>query len=180
MASNTNLFGCCSGDKSGIIREYQLILAKLLVEDVEFFYEIKPGLDINEDFLGEAGLRMIVGTLVDMRARYDSEVTYDSLEIEVLRKVGNKWDVEEVKEYIKALRDMELSDSSREMCKEQFNYWKQFVIMAKIANITIDMVKEPWFVSDGKLKRMIEQVRDFASELSPESLLSTGYSSEWI
>ena len=164
MTANTNLFGCCSGDKNGIIREYQRILAKVLIEDREFYDEMLPGLDINETFIGEMPLKTIVGNLIDMRARYDAEVNYDALEAEVLRRTTNGFDRDELTETFEVLRK-EVPAERLDMCKEQFLYWKQFVVLAKIGNACVDMLREPWFMSDAKLSRMIEDVQGLAETL---------------
>ena len=165
VTSNTSLFGCCSDTRNNIIREYQRILVKLMIEEPEFYHSIKDGLDINSSFVNESSLRMIVGTLVDMKAKYDSDVSYDSLEIEVLRKMTNEWDIEEATETFRVLKSMELTENQRAMCKEQFEYWKQFVILAKIANATVDMMREPWFQTDGKINKMIEDVKTLSGQL---------------
>lgn len=164
MTANTNLFGCCSGDKNGIIREYQRILAKVLIEDREFYDEMLPGLDINETFIGEMPLKTIVGNLIDMRTRYDAEVNYDALEAEVLRRTTNGFDRDELTETFEVLRK-EVPAERLDMCKEQFLYWKQFVVLAKIGNACVDMLREPWFMSDAKLSRMIEEVQGLAGSL---------------
>lgn len=164
MTANTNLFGCCCGDKNGIIREYQRILAKVLIEDREFYDEMLPGLDINETFIGEMPLKTIVGNLIDMRARYDAEVNYDALEAEVLRRTTNGFDRDELTETFEVLRK-EVPAERLDMCKEQFLYWKQFVVLAKIGNACVDMLREPWFMSDAKLSRMIEDVKVLAETL---------------
>lgn len=172
MTSNTNLFGCCSGEKNSIIREYQRILAKVLIEDREFYDEMLPGLDINESFIGELALKTIVGNLIDMRDRYDAEVDYDALEVEVSRRVSSEYDREEITETFKVLRQ-DIPAERLEMCKEQFLYWKQFVVLAKIGNACVDMLREPWFMSDAKLKKMIEEVLDLAFELQESRTYDT-------
>lgn len=164
MNNNTNLFGCCSGEKNDIIMEYQRILTKALVEDREFFDEMLPGLDINETFFGQRTLKTIVGTLIDMSARYDSEVTYEALQIEVMRKLHNDYDLEEAEETFKVLME-DIQVERLQMCKEQFLYWKQFVILARIGNACVDMLKEPWFMSDSKLNKMIDEVQDLAGRM---------------
>lgn len=166
MSNNTNLFGCCSGERNGIIREYQRILAKALIEDRDFYDEVLPGLDINETFFGEPATKTIVGNLIDMRARYESEVTYEALEMEVLRRVSNDYDREEITELFGILK-RDIPAERLEMCKEQFLYWRQFVMLAKIGNACVDMLREPWFVGDAKLNKMIGEVRDLAGRLSP-------------
>ena len=180
--SNTNLFGCCTGSNSTIIREYQLILAKILIEEPEFYHTIKDGLDVNSTFVNESTLRIIVGTLIDMRSKYSSEVFYDALEIESLRKLGNKWEVDEVTETLKVLKSMELTDNQRAMCKEQFEYWKQFVILAKIANATADMLREPWFQTDGKINKMIEEIKGLSGHLARIDNMETParFKGEWF
>lgn len=177
MTSNTNLFGCCSGEKNNIIREYQFILAKALIEDREFFDDMLPGLDINEDFIGELTLRTIIGNLIDMRARYDSEVTHDALEMEVRRRVHGDWENEEITETFKRLRE-DVPQENLELCKEQFSYWKQFTTLARIANATTDMLREPWFVTDSKINRIIEEVQGLAGQLS-QVTISCKKSNDW-
>ena len=161
MTNNTNLFGCCTGEKNQIIREYQRILAKVLIEDREFYDEMLPGLDINETFIGELPLKTIVG---DMRARYDAEVNYDALEAEVLRRTTNGFDKEELTETFEVLRK-DIPAERLDICKEQFLYWKQFVILAKIGNACVDMLREPWFMNGTKLNKMIEEVQDLAGRM---------------
>lgn len=165
MTNNTNLFGCCSGEKNHIIMEYQRILAKVLIEDREFFDEMLPGLDINETFFGQMPLKTIVGNLIDMRARYDAEVNYDALEAEVLRRTTNGFDRDELTETFEVLRK-EVPAERLDMCKEQFLYWKQFVVLARIGNACVDMLREPWFMSDSKLNKMIDEVQDLAGRLN--------------
>lgn len=165
MTSNTNLFGCCSGDKNSIIREYQRILAKVLIEDRDFYDEMLPGLDINETFFGQLPLKTIVGNLIDMRDRYDAEVNYEALEAEVLRRVSSEYDREEITETFKVLKK-DVPVERLEMCKEQFLYWKQFVVLAKIGNACVDMLREPWFMNDSKLNKMIGEVQDLAERLN--------------
>lgn len=165
MSNNTNLFGCCSGEKNHIISEYQYILAKVLIEDREFFDEMLPGLDINETFFGQLPLKTIVGNLIDMRAKYENEITYDALEIEVFRRVSSNYEREELIETFEALRK-EVPAERLDMCKEQFLYWKQFVILARIGNACVDMLREPWFMSDARLNKMIDEVQDLAGRLN--------------
>ena len=178
MSNNTNLFGCCSGEKNRIISEYQYILAKVLIEDREFFDEMLPGLDINETFLGAMPLKTIVGTLIDMRSRYNNEVTYDALEIEVVRKTHNDYVLEEVKETFKKLRE-DVPVEKLEMCKEQFNYWKQFIILARIGNACVDMLKEPWFMSDARLNKMIGEVQYLAGQMQQVTGSTVSKSNDW-
>lgn len=165
MESNTNLFGCCSGEKNSIIREYQRILAKVLIEDSEFFDEILPGLDINESFFGDYPLKAIVGTLIDMKSRYNSIISYDALEAEILRRTSNEYDREEIAKTLEVLKE-NVPVERLEMCKEQFKYWKQFVILAKIGNACVDMLREPWSMRGAKLNKMIEEVKDLAGQLN--------------
>ena len=179
MDKNTNLFGCCTGDRNHIILEYQYILAKALIEDREFFDEMLPGLDINETFLGVESLRTIVGNLVDMRARYETEVNYDALEAEVVRRTHLDYAVEEAEQTFKKLKE-DVPAERMQMCKEQFLYWKQFVVLAKIGNACVDMLKEPWFMNDSRLNRMIDDVQGLAVRLSPVGgSISKNKSNDW-
>lgn len=178
MSNNTNLFGCCSGEKNHIISEYQYILAKALIEDREFFDEMLPGLDVNETFLGVMPLKTIIGTLIDMRARYKNEVTYDALEIEVVRKTRDKYNLAEVKETFERLRE-DIPVEKQDMCKEQFIYWKQFVVLARIGNACVDMLKEPWFMSDAKLNKMIGEVQDLAGRMEQVTGGTVSKSNDW-
>lgn len=165
MSNNTNLFGCCSGEKNHIISEYQHILAKALIEDREFFDEMLPGLDINETFFGQLPLKTIVGNLIDMRAKYESEITYDALEVEVFRRVNSDYEREELIETFEVLR-RDISVERLSLCKEQFLYWKQFVVLARIGNACVDMLREPWFMNDARLNKMIDEVQDLAGRLN--------------
>ena len=165
MTENISLFGCCSGERNHVIEEYQKILAKMLIEDREFYDEMRPALDVNADFPLSHNLKYIIGTLIDMRVRYGEDITYDALQLETTRKITNKWDVEEIEEFIRVLRDMSITEEKKRLCKEQFLYWKQFCILAKIGNATLDMVREPWSIGDGKLNRMIDEVKELAGRL---------------
>lgn len=164
MEINSYLFGCCTGEKHELIREYQRILAKLLIEEREFFDDMLPGLDINTDFC-DSTLRKIIGTLIDMRSRYDADIDYASLQVELLRKFNQPWDAEEIKAHMEWMEKCDLDSNRRQLCKEQFLYWRQFGVLAKIANATCDMLREPWFQTDGKLRKMIEEVKFWASKL---------------
>lgn len=165
MTANTSLFGCCGGDKSQLLMEYQEILTKILIEDKEAYEELYPALDINADFPIYSGLKMIVGTLVDMRSRYGTDVTYEALEMELMRKTSDEYIRAEVSEYLRVIREMSLDDTRVMMCREQFMYWKQFCILAKIANETCEMLREPWYQTDFKMTKMIEEVKALAEAL---------------
>ena len=161
------LFGCCEGRREGLMREYQHILGKMLVEDTDFWEEMAPTLDVNADFPGEHGLRRIMGTLVDMRAKFEGTITWDALEMEATRTMRNRWDVEEAQASIALMRDMELDEGRRRLARAQFGWWRRFVVLAKIGNACWELKEDGMLVSDARLDRIADEVRALAATLEP-------------
>lgn len=163
MESNVGLFGW-NHTHNDNMRRYQTALVKFMVEDEDFYHDIRSSLNVNIDFFGDSTLRRIAGTIVDIYARYDA-ISYDALEAEVNRWARGEFEHKEATEWIEKIKALDLSEEETKLFKDQFRYWRPFVLLARIANSTIDFVREPYRFNDGKFVKLVDEVLDLAFEL---------------
>ena len=162
--SNIGLFGCNTG-KDWVSR-YEKVLAKLLIEDREFFESDGAGIDAN-DFNMLPEMKLIVGTYKDMYARDGVMAPYDMLKGELCKKYGDdKIRVEIIESLLEDIKNIELTQEERIIYKNQFKDWKNFTIATKIMNLWMDFLKND--IRNGDRDRMynvIKRMRELSSFL---------------
>lgn len=163
MENNIGLFGW-NHTQNDNIKRYQTALVKFMLEDEEFFYDIRSSLDVNIDFFGDCTLRRLAGTVLDIYARYGA-ISYEALEAEIQRWSGGEFEHQEAEEWVEKIKTLDITPDETKLYKDQFKYWRAFVLLARIANSTIEFVREPYRFNDGKFIRLVDEVLDYAADL---------------
>lgn len=147
------LFGCKAFTEGEFIRNYQLAMIKIILEDRDWTRERIDFIDQN-DFPGDDFLfKRIIGKYKDMYVMTGHCPSLQALKIELLNSVRGQIESEEVIAVFEEIEKLELDEEEKEVYKSQFSYWSGYLFICRMGNRILDWARDIKSYSPAGLKR---------------------------